>query len=670
MIESNDIKVIGADILPGENPQKGVPYFSVVIISGNKILKKEERVNIRELLRLVRSIKPKFLAIDNVFELASNKRELKRLLLLLSLHTSVVQVTKAGNKEIPILKLAENVGIKIDGKLTPSKTAEIAALLAIKGIGSIASVIENETEIIVARGRSPGSGGMSAKRFERNINLLILRKTKEIKSFLDKNNIDYDLFSNKGENGLKSSLFLVYAPRQRLYGVVREERGHDLRVILHPVIKKDIEFIPINKTTNKRKAIRPLILGIDPGIETGVAILNLSGEVLLLLSRRELSRNKLVDVISKYGIPVLVATDVNSPSDYVKKVASFFNAALFYPSKPLSVLDKRKIVQNYCNKYKSIKVNTPHQRDALASAIKAFESLSNKFEKIEKETDKLNLSKQDIEEIKTMVIKGKTLKDAINEISQRNIQRKTIIPKNITIQYKSNERILEDLKRKINKIKELENKIELLREENKKKDKRIKELEFFIKRSDEKTLEKIKKDKKIVTLTTKINMLKEEIQSLKEKYEEIKEKNTLLNKTLIKLFNKSALMIPIIDNLNDIRDWHSDIFYVNDINKLDISKIKDLSKKKASLISRKNASLKIKNLLYFSGVPIITISNDEVMLKTDKIAIVSADILDKISNAKKELRRYIASEDQITRLLRRYRENRRKILKDTYSTSN
>ena len=71
--------------------------------------------------------------------------------------------------------------------------------------------------------------------------------------------------------------------------------------------------------------MRSLIVGIDPGISTGVAILDLHGRLIHLSSRRDENKTKLARDILDHGSPMLVAMDVcqSSPSLALSKPISF-----------------------------------------------------------------------------------------------------------------------------------------------------------------------------------------------------------------------------------------------------------------------------------------------------------------------------------------------------------
>lgn len=157
---------------------------------------------------------------------------------------------------------------------------------------------------------------------------------------------------------------------------------------------------------------KALIVGIDPGTTTGIAILDAKGNLVAVTSKKYAKRSEITKYITKFGKPVIIASDVNPPSESVKKIAKVLGCRLFYPETSLSNIEKNKIVKKY-----EIK---GHQKDALAASIKAFKSYHELFLKIEDATTKLKLENF-FDEIVIKLIKEKAdnIADAIEKIKKR-----------------------------------------------------------------------------------------------------------------------------------------------------------------------------------------------------------------------------------------------------------
>ncbi|MFQ6075597.1 MAG: DUF460 domain-containing protein, partial [Candidatus Bathyarchaeia archaeon] len=80
--------------MPQESPQaKTPPKYALVILEEGSVVKRFGAVSRSRLIRLVCSYHPDVLAVDNVYELASNSDMLKHLVSKLPPGTKMVQVT-------------------------------------------------------------------------------------------------------------------------------------------------------------------------------------------------------------------------------------------------------------------------------------------------------------------------------------------------------------------------------------------------------------------------------------------------------------------------------------------------------------------------------------------------------------------------------------------------
>jgi uncharacterized protein len=180
---------------------------------------------------------------------------------------------------------------------------------------------------------------------------------------------------------------------------------------------------PPNITPKWQKGI---ILGLDPGLTVGVAILDLEGKIISVDSFKEISRAELINYIMSYGKTVLIATDVQTPPKMVKKIATTLNSKINSPYKDLAVGAKKESVENYLKDCysKSPKLNCPlprnaHERDALAAAIHSYKKYQQKLQIIERRIKNHDLSLKNEDEIKIMVINDVPITKAIDKVSKR-----------------------------------------------------------------------------------------------------------------------------------------------------------------------------------------------------------------------------------------------------------
>ncbi len=417
----SDSCIMGVDILPMSSPSSMLSRRYAAFLLSKDTNKTFEKLTLRELLKIINEVKPDIVASDNIFEFAPNQRGIIYLLRRFPPRTKLVQVTgsPAGGME-PLTSIAAKYGLTISSKLSPTEAAEVCARLAAKGVGYIVYAFENETKIIVSRGRTLGPGGSSSERFRRRLHALVSQTTQVIKNILDDAKIDYDLYTQESEHGLKQSKFLVYTDRARLGSLIKPSRGLDVQVKVEPVVLDELEWIPLIPKVVTPVSKKALILGIDPGITCGLAVLDLDGNLLLLRSEKELTRKKIIEEISNFGVPVYIGSDVYPPPEFVKKLANSVNAKIFSPAHTMSVDEKREVTRKFLDG-KSLKPRDSHQRDALASAIKVYQYLKNKFEQVEAHVKEMNVDVP-LDQVKASVAKGASISEAIASFLEEELE--------------------------------------------------------------------------------------------------------------------------------------------------------------------------------------------------------------------------------------------------------
>ncbi|KUO86974.1 MAG: hypothetical protein AT716_02245 [Vulcanisaeta sp. MG_3] len=394
--------------------------FSYAVFNNGDIIERGT-VDPQDLIRIVKRIRPSAIAVDNIGEVMELSPGIIKRLGRLPFNVYLVQVTRVSPDTEESMEVLVNkyFGLSI-GKLDPDTTAEYLARLCSMGVGSIVKVYEPETRIVIKASISTTPGGMSRNRFERNIAHRIRYLAKEIKERLEKGGIDYDMFIAPESEGLRSVVFIAYADRTTIRSIIKPRRSMDVKVIVESVPSDSIKFASLTETeaVEVGGAIkdRKLIVGIDPGIVTGLAILDMNGNVLTLHSGKNLSRRHVLRIVYQYGTPILVAVDTAKPSDYAKKLAAMIGAVLYYPDKDLSISEKSEIVVKV-SREQGIVVKDPHMRDALAAAYKSFMQLKPKLDRVEDEVRR-SITRV-IDEAKALVIKGMPIKQAVDEASRK-----------------------------------------------------------------------------------------------------------------------------------------------------------------------------------------------------------------------------------------------------------
>ncbi len=517
-----------------------------MLLEDGEVRERGEGVTLRDILRKAEELKVDAIATDNVYELASSKEELIQLLRQMDHAPRLVQVTVIRGKVYKLESIAASLGL-FSGRLSPIKAAEVCAKLAYMGVGSEVVLFEDETRIVISSSKS-SKGGMSSDRYRRNAELLVLRLTREIASSLRRNAIDFDLYVKRSGQGLESSVFIVYAPRARLKGIVKNVKTHDVKVEIEPVTKREMEFVPLGlKPSPCRPPNRYMILGVDPGTCTGVAALSLDGRPLFVMSKRWLSRRELTSELTKYGKVALIATDVNPPPLYVKKLASALNAPLFIPSTSMSVEEKRELVASFISKYNlRVKIRDSHQRDALAAAIKAFRYYTPKFTQVDRELDALAMGIPR-DEVKALVLKGYAIHDAIKRVSSRYL-----IPEHAhEVAVKRREDAVEALRRALETLERRLSQVLLEKEELKREKKVLEEevnrLNLTLDRILKLQAAEVKRSRIYLALAENIKALDGEIKRLRRENEELKRREKHLIEVLERISRGEVVCLPISD---------------------------------------------------------------------------------------------------------------------------
>lgn len=161
-----------------------------------------------------------------------------------------------------------------------------------------------------------------------------------------------------------------------------------------------------------------IIVGFDPGLTVGIAIIDLSGNLLFLSSFKEISKAEVINNIISFGRALIVATDVYPIPKSVKKLATALNSKIYAPSKIMSVESKKELVDSFIKTLSPGQViENAHQRDALAAAIKTYKNYEKKLNQIEKKTSEMDLNPEEMDKIKSLFISGTPITKAINEVS-------------------------------------------------------------------------------------------------------------------------------------------------------------------------------------------------------------------------------------------------------------
>lgn len=384
------------DIASGSPNSRRPPSYALFILDGDSTAT-YPMISRHRLIRMIRERQPDMVAMDNLHELASERTELVQMLRRLPASTKLVQVT-GGDKPEALTRLARWNGISFN-RLNPLEEAEACARLAARGVGAVLSAFEDRTWIKVSRRRSPGRGGWSQNRYSRKIHGAVKGLAREVEKQLRESGLDFTSRAVEGLGGFTRAEFVVDAPRENIH--INPGYYCDAQVRIAGIERPKLQFKPLLQRRGY------IVVGLDPGTTTGIAALNLRGELIDLVSAREMSSSDVIEWIASRGRPLIVATDVFPTPGAVEKVKRSFSATLYSPGMDVPAEEKIALAREFGYK-------NDHERDALAAASSAFKKYKNKFVQVDKKVP----SEIDPDEVKALVVKGYSIENAISELTQ------------------------------------------------------------------------------------------------------------------------------------------------------------------------------------------------------------------------------------------------------------
>ncbi|MFB6218518.1 MAG: DUF460 domain-containing protein, partial [Halobacteriaceae archaeon] len=356
-----DALVFGVDVHSGD-VRGDAPSYALVAFDGESV--ERDVVSRRKLRRLVERDEPALLATDNAFELAADTDTLVHFLRGLPDGTRLVQVTGDQRPE-PLSRVADRHGVPYGSD--PMEEAEAAARLAAMNVGHEVTAFEERTRVKVARGRSTGSGGWSEDRYTRRIHGAVKRTAREVEADLAEAGFDFEREVTEKYGGFSRAVFTVEAPAGEI--PVSRRRSGDVRVEIEEIQRDGIDFEPLAK---RREAV---VVGIDPGTTTAVALCDLDGDLLERWSSRTADTAAVVEWIVERGRPVVVAADVTPMPETVEKIRRSFDAAGWTPEADLPIDEKQHRTREHA-------YDNDHERDAMAAALYAADDHADQFRRI------------------------------------------------------------------------------------------------------------------------------------------------------------------------------------------------------------------------------------------------------------------------------------------------
>jgi hypothetical protein len=492
------MRILGVDLLSGSVNSKVQPRYSIVLLEDG-VIKSRSEVSRQRLLRVIRELKPDRIACDNVYELFKKNRA-RSFYYLLPENTKIVQVNGYPRAQQPLHQVARRYGVDLSSKASSMEEAEACALLASRNVGYYAEIFRDESRVIVSRARSPGKGGQSQDRYRRKVHAMVGQKIREVEASLKEEGISYELSLVRADYGYSKGEFHIRAPLASLRGIKRSH-GPDVQVKKLPLEREKLEFLPMGV---EDKAV---IVGIDPGTTIGLAVIDLKGELCEVFSSRNFSQKDVLSYLIKYRPVLVVASDVAPAPKLVEKISSSLNAVLYTPPHTLSVTEKKSLVDA---RFTRDSYANPHERDAIAAALKAYNHFKPKLEQVDKRLERSELAALS-STVKSLAIKGMSIHRAIKSLTK---------PKEGV---KAQPKPREEPKKRRGIIRTLKEEIRLLREEREELrralrslERKAAKLELELDRARKKEREEMLKDEEIRRRDREIAALKSLLQKEKE----------------------------------------------------------------------------------------------------------------------------------------------------------
>ncbi len=365
-----------------------------------------------------------------------------------------------------------------------------------------------------------------------------------------------------------------------------------------------------------------LIVGIDPGMTTAYALLDVSGDFILSRSAKELDIKQLLSEIHAQGKVIAVGTDKAKAPHLVSEFSAKTGSKAFFPREDLRVLEKKDATSSF-------NVHDAHEMDALAAALYAYHELKPLLLKVERfcEAENKRYLKEKI--IEMVIKKGMSIRESALELERPKPMRteQEVIVQDNALSQKTIE------KRDIT-IRDLEHQLDIIRQHAgmlQDKIKRMHQPTLIVKKDNSPEMRKKQEQiSQLRALTNKKEQDKAKWMSKAQQLEQFLGKATT-HYVLKKLNNLGSEEFRRKQFLGIVKE---DILLVNDPNSMSMATI-DVLRKTVSVIAHKMPiSERVRTML-----PFIFIDANRLQIKeNENFAIVPKKQLDDLKSAKRQLR--------------------------------
>lgn len=131
------------------------------------------------------------------------------------------------------------------------------------------------------------------------------------------------------------------------------------------------------------------------------------GRVIALSSRKNWPRGEMLSRIAQYD-PLIIATDKAHAVKLARELKTDFGVRLYAPHADLTHEEKAHLTRN-------ANFHNRHERDALASAMKAYHSVENKMRQVARHAQQ-NGNSARITQMRSAVLRGVSIHDLLRAV--------------------------------------------------------------------------------------------------------------------------------------------------------------------------------------------------------------------------------------------------------------
>jgi hypothetical protein len=402
-------------------------------------------------------------------------------------------------------------------------------------------------------------------------------------------------------------------------------------------------------------------VGVDPGTTAAVAILTLDGELVSIHSGRNFSIQDMIQFISQYGSPSIIATDVHPAPRTVNKLSHSFDCKLFVPPSDISVDEKNGLTRAFSYR-------NSHQRDALAAALKALEHHRAKFDNVDARLEEKNLLDH-AGAVKQLVLKGHTVEKALELLQEPEPEEPVPEPEkepppSTPSDYQKKISELTQTAERLSAYKdELESTIETLQ-------KTLHDVQLKIKHYDRKTRKEVLQSRVVKTRESIIKKLRRELEMEREKVRILSEENEILKEMKVLEYSRKAIPVKVLkqfsrEEIKTLDDRYGiksdDIIYLKDSSGGGTSTAQDLIQRGVrAVITHEHMSHLAEEEFTKARIPVF--SERDIALKTlDNFGVVDKDTLESALSrweTNRQIKEAQVLEQQLEHLIEEYKEKR------------